>query len=362
MAGDAPARKIRTALADDTPDVRELVRLILESDGGFEVVGEAGTGAAVVECCAAAAPDLVVLDLAMPEMDGLEAISRIRQVSPRTKIVVLSGFEASHAATEAVGLGASAYVPKGTRPAELVARLREVVSPGARPAPPRPPRRHRAEDDLIPMLTHELRNQIVVIEGFSEMILKRWDVMALDQKRDLIERVVRNARHMHGLVDAFSDVDRIGSDTLDVDPEPFDLGRLAHEVAEDLASLSETHTVEIDVQEDVVVPVDPVRVRQVVTNLLSNAAKFSPRGSKIIVTVTSGATRAEVTVEDEGPGIPADKRGELFQPFSRLGVTGTGGSGLGLYISRGIARAHGGDLELAPSRRGAAFVLSLPRP
>ncbi len=128
-APPAPERspKIRTILADDTPDVRELVRLILDGAGDFEVVGEAANGFDAVRECETHRPDLVLLDLAMPVMDGLEAISGVRLISPDTRIVVLSGFEAARAATEAVELGVQAYVQKGTRPADIVAKLRELA-------------------------------------------------------------------------------------------------------------------------------------------------------------------------------------------------------------------------------------------
>jgi signal transduction histidine kinase len=101
-----------------------------------------------------------------------------------------------------------------------------------------------------------------------------------------------------------------------------------------------------------------MRIRQVISNLLSNAFKFSPVGTPVTVTVTQGDDVAEVVVHDDGPGIPPDRRDELFSKFGRLGRTGHG-MGLGLYISRAIARAHGGDLELRDGP-GATFVLTLP--
>ncbi len=117
---------------------------------------------------------------------------------------------------------------------------------------------------------------------------------------------------------------------------------------------------DIKIEDDVSVNIDPVRIRQLLTNLLSNAAKFSAEASTIQVTVEVNKRYAEVVVADEGPGVPAERRDGLFRPFSRLGAIDKKGTGLGLYISRGIARAHGGDLIVAPSRIGACFVLMLP--
>jgi two-component system sensor histidine kinase KdpD len=106
--------------------------------------------------------------------------------------------------------------------------------------------------------------------------------------------------------------------------------------------------------------VDRLRLRQIMTNLLSNAARFTPAGTPIDVTVTTKEDWFEVRCEDRGPGIPSERRGDLFQRFSRLGEH-TPGMGLGLFLSREIARAHGGDLTFRErSGGGACFVLRLP--
>ena len=103
---------LRVLIADDAADIRLLLRMYL-SDSRLEVVGEATNGAEAVELAAAEKPDAVILDLAMPVMDGLEAIPLIRERSPATKIVVLSGFEAERMAERAISLGADTYLQKG---------------------------------------------------------------------------------------------------------------------------------------------------------------------------------------------------------------------------------------------------------
>lgn len=103
---------LRILIADDAPDIRLLLKMYL-SDSRLEVVGEATNGAEAVELVETERPDAVILDLAMPVMDGLEAIPLIKQRSPETKIVVLSGFEANRMAERALGLGADTYLQKG---------------------------------------------------------------------------------------------------------------------------------------------------------------------------------------------------------------------------------------------------------
>jgi DNA-binding NarL/FixJ family response regulator len=118
--------RCRVLLVDDTPEIRELLRFALEIDGRFEIVGEAGDGAAAVELTNSERPDAVVLDLAMPVMDGLQAIPEIRKGAPKAKILVLSGFEARQMSDEAISRGAHAYVEKGRSLAELTALLADL--------------------------------------------------------------------------------------------------------------------------------------------------------------------------------------------------------------------------------------------
>ncbi|MGH3029929.1 MAG: response regulator [Gaiellaceae bacterium] len=115
----------RVLLCDDCAPVRELVRLVLELEG-IEVVGEAGDGGAAIEEAGRCQPDVVLLDLSMPAMDGLEALPEIRRVAPQAKVVVLSGFDNPVIVERALELGAVRYVEKGGRPEEIVAAVEEA--------------------------------------------------------------------------------------------------------------------------------------------------------------------------------------------------------------------------------------------
>ena len=124
-------RKLRVVLADDTAEYRLLLRLILEQDGRFEVVAEAADGEEAVRLTTTAQPDALVLDLAMPVMDGLQAIPEVLAGSPETAIVVLSGFARGRLDGDALACGASAYVEKGEAFSIIVATLLDVTSVAA---------------------------------------------------------------------------------------------------------------------------------------------------------------------------------------------------------------------------------------
>lgn len=119
----------RVLIADDVQDLRSMLRLALELSGRFTVVAEAMNGAHAVDLAAMYKPDLALLDLSMPTLDGLEALPRILEASPETKVVVLSGFEEARMAPVALKGGAAAYIEKGVPPRRLVQALIEIMQP-----------------------------------------------------------------------------------------------------------------------------------------------------------------------------------------------------------------------------------------
>jgi signal transduction histidine kinase len=349
---------IRVVLADDTEDLRSLMRTLLEREG-FEVVGEAGDGNEAIDVAVRTQPDLLLLDLAMPALDGLEALPRIRAAAPHTKVVVLSGFQAAQVGDEARDGGAHAYIEKGTGPVELIATLRQVLG-GGRPTAPAPPPAPPPQEQVVSALIHELSAPVTVIEGFIDVIDVPESELDPEVYRRAVGAIRRNALHLRGLLTAFGDARRIDVNALDLRCEPTDVSALVTETAESLKGLIAPHPLVLDVAPTPLLDVDPVRVRQTVINLVQNAAKFSFAEEPIEISVRAGEDTVTVVVSDRGRGIADADRPRLFTKFTRL-RRDTPGTGLGLYISRGIARAHGGDIVLeASSPAGSRFALTLP--
>ncbi len=126
---------LRIVLADDTPLIRSLLRRSFELDPSVAVVGEAANGAEAIDEVCRTGADVILLDLAMPVMDGLQAIPEIRRRSPQTRIVVLSGFDASKMEQRALDLGATAYLSKGAGPDQILAVVRRAMASAAVDAP-----------------------------------------------------------------------------------------------------------------------------------------------------------------------------------------------------------------------------------
>jgi DNA-binding NarL/FixJ family response regulator len=121
------SRTYGVLLADDVPDLRFLVRMALEDSGTFTVIAEAEDGVQAVELAGRHKPDLVILDLSMPRQDGLESLPKILATSPRSKVIVLSGFQAERLDPMVRAMGAVSYLEKGLPPAELVAAAKRAM-------------------------------------------------------------------------------------------------------------------------------------------------------------------------------------------------------------------------------------------
>jgi len=355
----AGGSEVRVLLADDSPDVRLLLRLTLATEPAFEVIGEASNGAEAVELARSLQPDVVVLDLSMPVMDGLQAIPELLRASPSTRIVVLSGFDEDRMKQAALDLGAHDYLEKGGAAPALLSALYQLFPQSRRAQPPPAPADPDTGGLLFDgdMVVHELRTPLTVITGMLSTLRDRMDVLPSATTAELIEAALRNAVHMAELLKAISDARRASHGQLSVTPEPTDIGALVESAIADLAAAHGWDPPVVTAPTGLVADVDPTRIRQVLANLLSNAYRYAPPGTPVTVTVKAAGTAIEVAVTDEGPGVPEQRRGELFQKFARVGATGAG-VGLGLFISREIARAHGGELTMAATP-GATFVLRL---
>lgn len=361
-------RSLGVLLVDDAADLRLLMRLSLQSSGGIVVVGEAGDGREGLDLASQLQPDVVLLDLAMPIMDGLEALPLIREAAPAAKVVVLSGFDDRRMRESAMRLGAVAYVEKGTPTAELVSMIKGFA-PGVAAAEPPPatlpedPFAARSGSGLdVDHLVHELRTPLTVIQGLAATLAQRGDALPSATAAELLQALHRNSKQMSSLLDAVASARDLDAG-MTLYPEPIVVTDFVTEVMNDLSSLLDDRTVTIDttsVPDGTTVALDPLRIRQVVTNLVTNAVRFSPPGAPIDVAAALVGDDLVVSCRDRGPGIAEERRAELFREHSRLGADGPG-MGLGLFISRGIARAHGGDLRHEPAEGGGSrFLLTLP--
>jgi signal transduction histidine kinase len=224
-------------------------------------------------------------------------------------------------------------------------------------------------EEFLRVAAHELKTPMTTVKGYVQLLNRQIHSPTMPRERvdRTMERLENQVERFEALVSELLDVSRIQSGRLDLRFEPCDLAEIAGEVVNRFEhSLERTshHRLLLDASEPVVGQWDASRLDQVVTNLVSNALKYSPEGGDIRVRVRQlGGQAAELTVADQGIGIPLAEQAMLFQPFARgAAATGTAaGSGLGLHITAQIVERHDGTISVqSEPGRGTTFRVVLP--
>lgn len=340
----------KVLLVDDAADLRFLLRVVLETDGSFEVVGEAGDGQTAVDLCVQTSPDVIVLDLSMPTMDGLEALPRLREVAPAAKIAVLSGFDGSRVASSTTTLGADAYFEKGTPPTVVLDALKKLLGieeVSAAPPDPRAGVTALAGAELHSAVAHDLRGPLTAIIGFGETLGESWGRLDDGVRRSIVGRMTAQARALHAITENML-VDRIlDLDALTVELQPIAPAALLIDMAESLRLLCGAHDLELQIAPELsIVLVDQIRLLQVLVNLVMNATRHAPPGTPIELRAREDWPWVAIEVCDRGPGIHYADRVRVLEKNVRL-TSDPHGLGLGLFIASSLTRAMGGSLVVA---------------
>lgn len=352
--------------------------------------------------------DAIVADIKMPEMDGIQLLNRIRELRPDVPTLLITGHGEHDLAVEAVRGGAQDYVQKPIDREYFVAslthaiqrrqlsrkvaqhktklekhsrdlersldeRTHEVRELYQREALARAAlekttselesaRRRRLE--LISVIAHELATPLTTLRGYAELLTRpNVDTAARDRaKRIVLSETSRMERLVQDLVDG-SDEPAAG---VSLQLEQCDLVDLVREQVDAAAARSRHHTIVLEAPDRLDARVDRARIAQVIANLLANAIKYTS-GGEIGVVLRPQANHAQLTIRDQGPGIPAESLNKIFEPRIRLhserrsSRRRPNGAGLGLSIAKDIVEGHGGRIW-ADSRpgEGASFTVLLP--
>lgn len=213
------------------------------------------------------------------------------------------------------------------------------------------------------MVSHELRGPISVLMGYSDL-LPMWDRLPPERRQIALRAIGDQARLMNRLIGDLLDTSRIQTGRFMIEKAPMDLADVARRVVAAQQATAPSRVIELEAPEHLLLTADESRLSQAITNLLSNALKYSPEGGNVRVTVHREGNQARVAVVDQGVGIPPEQMDSLFRAYSRLakGVQVAPGIGLGLFITRGIIQAHGGRIwaESEGPGRGVTLQFTLP--
>jgi PAS domain S-box-containing protein len=215
--------------------------------------------------------------------------------------------------------------------------------------------------EVISTVSHELRSPLTSVKGYTSLLLNRWDRLGEDQKRMMLEQVHHDADRVTRLVTELLDISRLESGRLVLRRQMVDLVGLVNGVVEKVRMMETTLSAEVSFPDDFPqVYADPDKIEQVLTNLVENAAKYADPRSMRVLGLVDGS-QVSVSVADKGEGIPDSDLPRVFTKFFRRAETRPTGSGLGLWISRGLVEAHGGRLVVESEvGRGSVFRFTLP--
>ncbi len=373
------ATAFRILLVEDNPGDARLIReLLYESGIESPSVEVAATLSAAGALLREREPQVLLLDLSLPDAHGLDTVTSALAVAPKVPIIVLTGLADQKIALQAVQSGAQDYLVKGEvdGPAlgrairyaierkQLALELERLLG-GEKDARASAEAALRARDQVLRVVSHDLGNHLAAIRINARVLTRT--IGGDGVAEDLLERAA-------GILQQVSAMERLRQDLLDtvsleagrlsVAREMVDPLAIARQTAEDVRPLADTREIELVIRADDGLPqvnADADRIRQALGNLLGNGVKFSPAGEAVTLDVSIAEGRLVYIVSDAGPGIPADDEPYIFDSFWKSSAGNPTGAGLGLSIVKGIAEAHGGSAwyEKRPAG-GSSFYFAVP--
>ena len=370
---------LRLLVVDDDAVDRQAVRRSLRSAALEADVLEAASAEEALALVDAQAPDLVLLDYQLPGTDGLAVLGALRARGITVPVVALTGRVDQQTAVSMMKAGAADYLNKDSLTPEILERSvrhalqvaagereRQALLAREQAAREEAQAANRAKDEFLATLSHELRTPLNSILGWTRLLTAG----ALDAaaSRRALETIERNVRLQAKLIDDLLDISRVVTGKLTLERQPVSLAAIVGEAVEShrpaamAAGISLRYTVP---EREQAVFGDQARLQQVVTNLLSNALKFTAERGAVDVTLEFDADEARLTIADDGIGIPAEFLPHVFEQFRQADATTVrrqGGLGLGLAIVRRIVELHGGTVTAHSDGpgSGSSFRVTVP--
>lgn len=316
--------------------------------------------------------DLILMDITMPEVDGIEACRQIKGM-PHLRdipIIMVTALNEAHNLESAFDAGAADYITKPVNQVELRARVRSALTlkremDARKLAYIELEQESLVKTQILSTVSHELKTPLTGIFAYVELLTK---IAPVDERQPrYLERIQRNARRLKILIDDLLDVSRIEAGALELSFEDLRILPEIEEVVHSLQNLineKRTNVVLNIPSAECRVTADRLRFSQVITNLLSNACKYSPAEATVTITAKERAGLIQIDVSDTGIGISKVDQAQLFTKFFRVDNSSTqevSGTGLGLFITNHLVEAQGGKIWVASKEgKGSTFSFTLP--
>lgn len=301
--------------------------------------------------------DIVLLDLGLPDAQGLDAVRRARIAAPRVPVVVLTALDDELLGAQALQEGAQDYLIKSQL--DTYGSMRGL--PRALRYAAERKRLEQLKDEFISSVSHELRTPLTSISGSLGLLMGRMASDLSDPVVRLLSIAHANSQRLVRLVNDILDIEKMEAGKAVFDLGRIDIRSLVALAVESNRGFAESHDVSVRIEEACPagdVRADSDRLVQVITNLLSNAIKFSSPTSEVVVAIEKKVDAVCISVRDHGPGIPAAFRPHVFERFAQADATSAGqkgGTGLGLSIVKQIVDRFDGKVSFADAPGGGTF-------
>lgn len=356
---------------DDRINIR-ILSSILQNEGF--VITEADSGESALTLYDEIKPDLVLMDVVLPGIDGFATCRTIkeRHGDNAAPVIFITAKTESDDIVEGLAAGGVDYLPKPFRRKESLARIRthlqnRILSEQQKALVEQLKAANQAKNKLLGMAAHDLRNPLASIRGLAEFLCDGTVGQLTPDQLDLANTIFETSQSMLTLLNELLDVATIEAGELKLHKEPHNLSELLEKAVylNNINAARKNTKIHYSPPEEApIVRIDSAKIKQVIDNLLSNAVKYSPPGSTVNVRISGYHPAFTVAVQDQGPGIPENERHQLFKDFMTLSSKPTGGekaTGLGLAICRKIVEAHRGAITATNLPQGGCeFAVMLP--
>lgn len=352
-------------IVDDTPTNVHVLVECLSAAGLSTLVAEDGESA--LEQLQFALPDIILLDVMMPGIDGVETCRRIKSIPTARDIPVIFMTAVADLTNKIRGFEAGAvdYITKPYHHEEVLSRIQTQLTL----------RRQRLEleamleqrNRFMRIAAHDIRNPLAVVLAWTDMALVEAGEARHTELELMLQRIQTSARRTRDIIEDFLSLQVIRGDRQPSAAASINLSETILQVVEQHRYAGEQKNIRIEVEAQPGVPLalgDATRANQILTNYVSNAVKYSPRGTCVTVAFRQGRLGPRIEVRDQGPGVPPKNRSSLFVEFAKIPNKPTGGetsTGLGLAIVKHLAEMQGGCVGADfPDSGGSIFWFELP--
>ena len=376
----------RILVVDDEKEIRDLLYKALGRLGGFHVeLAESGEEALLK--LEKEPFDLVLTDLMMPKMDGLQLMAEIAKSKPEILTIMMTGHGTIDSALEAMKRGASDYLMKPLNLDELIIRIRKVLQERQRfvrlkdfadkleKANEELTKIDAMKSEFVSIASHELRTPLAAIKNAVQLMLSGKTGEINENQTRFLSMAERNINRLTNILNDLLNLSRIESGKIELKFEKVELKGLLELTASSLKPQADVKSIQIEVEVPEQLPRvhgDQDKIEQILTNLIGNSIKFTPEGGKILITAKLFLKEREgaygdfvaISVKDTGIGIPPEHLDAIFERFHQVESSlhrSVSGTGLGLAITKGLVEVHQGKIWVESGvGNGSTFTFTLP--